>query len=55
MVKCEGDVVRGFVAKKDSNPKWNTSAVFYRYKQTKPVKIEVLYICFILNMNPSIN
>ena len=41
MIKCEGQVVRGFVAKRDFNPKWNTSAIFYRYKQTQPIKIEV--------------
>lgn len=40
-IRCEGKYVKGTVVKKDLNPKWNTSAIFYRYNQTKSIKVEI--------------
>lgn len=41
IIKCEGETVRTPVDDKTSNPKWNTTAIFYRTKPEQPISIEV--------------
>lgn len=41
IIKCEGESVRTPIDKKTSNPKWNTTAIFYRTKPEQPLVIEV--------------
>ncbi|KAK3878996.1 hypothetical protein Pcinc_016403 [Petrolisthes cinctipes] len=41
IIKCEGESVRTPVDKKTCNPKWNTTAIFYRTKPEQPITIEV--------------
>ena len=41
IIKCEGETVRTSVDKGTSNPKWNTTAIFYRSKPDHPIIIEV--------------
>lgn len=41
IIKCEGESVRTPVDKKTCNPKWNTTAIFYRSKPDMPIVIEV--------------
>lgn len=38
---CEGNKVTGRVYKSSLNPEWETTALFYRYKQTMPIIVEV--------------
>ncbi len=40
-IVCEGKSVSGRTIKSSLNPEWETSAVFYRYKQSAPIVIEV--------------
>lgn len=41
IIKCEGETVRTPVEKGTSNPKWNTTAIFYRSKPEQPIVIEI--------------
>lgn len=41
LIKCEGETVRTPVEKGTPNPKWNTTAIFYRAKPEQPIVIEV--------------
>lgn len=41
IIKCEGETVRTPVEKSSSNPKWNTTAIFYRSKPEQPIVIEI--------------
>ncbi len=45
-ILCEGKSVTGRPFKSSSNPEWETGAVFYRYKQSIPIIIEVSRLCF---------
>jgi len=38
---CEGKSVTGKVVKNSMIPEWETSAIFYRYKQKSPILIEI--------------
>jgi len=40
-IVCENKSVVGEVVKSSLNPEWNTSALFYRYKQKRPILIEI--------------
>lgn len=40
-IKCESKRVCGRVVRNNSNPEWNTSAIFYRYQLKQPILIEV--------------
>ena len=39
---CEGKTVTGRPIKSSLNPEWETTAVFYRHKQNKPIIVEVI-------------
>ncbi|XP_037777127.1 calpain-5-like isoform X1 [Penaeus monodon] len=41
IIKCEGEVVRTPVEKGTSDPKWDTTAIFYRTKPGQPIVLEV--------------
>ncbi|XP_047474396.1 calpain-5-like isoform X3 [Penaeus chinensis] len=41
IIKCEGEVVRTLVEKGTSDPKWDTTAIFYRTKPGQPIVLEV--------------
>ncbi|XP_050718947.1 calpain-5-like isoform X3 [Eriocheir sinensis] len=41
IIKCEGETVRTPVEKGTANPKWNTTAIFYRAKPEQPIVIEI--------------
>ncbi|XP_063586504.1 calpain-5-like isoform X2 [Penaeus indicus] len=41
LIKCEGEVVRTPVEKGTSDPKWDTTAIFYRTKPGQPIVLEV--------------
>lgn len=47
-ITCENNKVSGRVIKDSLNPEWNTSGIFYRYHQSKPIKIEVFTMLTIL-------
>lgn len=40
-ILCEGKKVTGPVIKSSLNPEWETSAIFYRSKQTSPIIVEI--------------
>ena len=40
-VKCEGQTAKSEIVKSSLEPKWDFSAVFYRKKPEKPLKIQV--------------
>jgi calpain-5 len=41
VIKCEKSKIKGRIFKSSLNPKWETSAIFYRYQKGEPIKIEV--------------
>ena len=43
IIKCEGESVKTNVDKGTGNPKFDTTAIFYRAKPDKPIMIEVSY------------
>ncbi|ROT73374.1 calpain T [Penaeus vannamei] len=41
LIKCESEVVRTPIEKGTSDPKWDTTAIFYRTKPGQPIVLEV--------------
>ena len=40
-IKCEKEIVQSKLVKGSMRPEWNVGAIFFRYDQKKPIKIEV--------------